>query len=405
MDYELIITEKPNAAKKIAEALADGKPVKKVENKVAYYDITHNGKDILVGCAVGHLYGVAEKNKGKWSYPIFDTEWVPSAQVNKGAAFTTKYLNVLKKLGKQAKTFTVATDYDIEGEVIGYNVLKHACKQNDANRMKYSTLTTDELIESYEKKQKTLDWGQLKAGLTRHEMDWLYGINLSRALTLSIKKATNQFKLLSSGRVQGPSLKILVDKENEIAAFVAKPYWELHLFTKPENTELDALHIEDKFWEKHNCIIMSSQGQTTRGIRRLLQRLSQEYSLPIYVLCDGDIWGAYIYSVLKYGSINLAHMSENMTIKTAKFLGVTMDDIEKYGLKKHLITLTENDYKRIDQLQNYEWFKDNKEWQRQFKLMKTLKGKVEIQSLSSRSITFISEKYLPEKIKNQDWIN
>ncbi|MBI4016645.1 MAG: DNA topoisomerase IV subunit A [Candidatus Aenigmarchaeota archaeon] len=165
----------------------------------------------------------------------------------------------------------------------------------------------------------------------------------------------------------------------------------------------ERLH-EDKFWEKHNCIIMSSQGQTTRGIRRLLQRLSQEYSLPIYVLCDGDIWGAYIYSVLKYGSINLAHMSENMTIKTAKFLGVTMDDIEKYGLKKHLITLTENDYKRIDQLQNYEWFKDNKEWQKQFKLMKTLKGKVEIQSLSSRSITFISEKYLPEKIKNQDWI-
>ena len=199
------------------------------------------------------MYGVAEKNKGKWSYPIFDTEWVPSAQVNKGAAFTTKYLNVLKKLGKQAKTFTVATDYDIEGEVIGYNVLKHACKQNDANRMKYSTLTTDELIESYEKKQKTLDWGQLKAGLTRHEMDWLYGINLSRALTLSIKKATNQFKLLSSGRVQGPSLKILVDKENEIAAFVAKPYWELHLFTKPENTELDALHIEDKFWEKEKA--------------------------------------------------------------------------------------------------------------------------------------------------------
>src|SRR3989344_2202513 len=106
----------------------------------------------------------------------------------------------------------------------------------------------------------------------------------------------------------------------------------------------ERLH-EDRFWDKHNCLIVTSQGQTTRGIRRLLQRLSEEHELPIYVLCDGDIWGAYIYSVLKYGSINLAHMSENMTIKTAKFLGVTMDDIEKYGLKKHLITLTENDYK------------------------------------------------------------
>ncbi len=165
----------------------------------------------------------------------------------------------------------------------------------------------------------------------------------------------------------------------------------------------ERLH-EDKFWDKHECIIMSSQGQTTRGIRRLLQRLSQEAGLPIYVLCDGDIYGYYIYSVLKYGSINLAHMAESTTIKTAKYLGITMDDIEKYGLKKHLIALTENDYKRIEQLQNYEWFKDNKHWQRQFKLMKTLKGKVEIQSLSSRGISFISEKYLPEKIKNKDWL-
>jgi len=165
----------------------------------------------------------------------------------------------------------------------------------------------------------------------------------------------------------------------------------------------ERLH-EDKFWDKQNCIIMSSQGQTTRGIRRILQRLSEEHNLPIYVLCDGDIWGAYIYSVLKYGSINLAHMAKSMTIRTAKFLGITMDDIEKYGLKKHLIALTEIDHKRIDQLQDYDWFKDNKAWQRQFKLMKTFKGKVEIQSLSSRGISFISEKYLPEKIKNKDWI-
>jgi len=165
----------------------------------------------------------------------------------------------------------------------------------------------------------------------------------------------------------------------------------------------ERLH-EDKFWDKHECIIMSSQGQTTRGIRRLLQRLSQEHKLPIYVLADNDVWGYYIYSVLKYGSINLAHMAESMTINTAKYLGITVDDVEKYGLKRHLITLNEQDYKRLEQLQNYEWFKDNKAWQRQFKLMKTMKAKVEIQALSSRGISFISEKYLPEKIKNKDWI-
>jgi len=166
----------------------------------------------------------------------------------------------------------------------------------------------------------------------------------------------------------------------------------------------ERLH-EDKFWDKQNCIIMSSQGQTTRGIRRLLQRLSQEHSLPIYVLCDGDPYGYYIYSVLKYGSINLAHMSESMTLQNAKYLGITVDDIEKYGLKKNLIAFKEVDMTRLEQLQNYEWFKDHKEWQRQFKMMKTLKAKLEIQALSSRGISFISDKYLPEKIKNKDWLD
>jgi DNA topoisomerase-6 subunit A len=166
----------------------------------------------------------------------------------------------------------------------------------------------------------------------------------------------------------------------------------------------ERLH-EDKFWDKQNCIIMSSQGQTTRGIRRLLQRLSQEHKLPIYVLADFDPWGFYIYSVLKYGSINLAHMSESMTLNTARFLGITADDIETYGLKKHLITFKDVDLKRLEQLQNYEWFKDNKQWQRQFKLMKTLKAKAEIQALSSRGISFITDKYLPEKIKKEDFIS
>ncbi len=166
----------------------------------------------------------------------------------------------------------------------------------------------------------------------------------------------------------------------------------------------ERLH-EDRFWEKQNCIIMSSQGQTTRGIRRLLQRLSSEHNLPILVLTDGDIYGFYIYSVIKFGSISLAHMAEEMAIPDVKFLGVSMDDIVKYDLKRHFIKLTDQDRARIKQMQNYEWFAKHKEWQRQFKMMKEFDAKVEIQSLSSKGISFISEKYLPEKIKNKEWLD
>lgn len=166
----------------------------------------------------------------------------------------------------------------------------------------------------------------------------------------------------------------------------------------------ERLH-EDKFWDKQNCIIMSSQGQTTRGIRRLLQRLSEEHKLPIYVLTDLDPWGFYIYSVIKYGSIALAHLENEMTIPSVKFLGITVEDIENYGLQKHLIKLNENDLNRLKQIMNYDWFKNNKAWQKQFAEMKKLKAKAEIQALSSRGISFISEKYLPEKIKNKDFID
>lgn len=166
----------------------------------------------------------------------------------------------------------------------------------------------------------------------------------------------------------------------------------------------ERLH-EDKFWDKNKCIIMASQGQTTRGIRRLLQRLSIEHDLPVYILADFDPWGFYIYSVLKYGSINLAHMSDKMILPNARFLGITADDIEHYGLKKHFIKLKDVDLSRLKQMTDYEWFAKNKGWQRQFTMMKSFGAKAEIQALSARGISFITEQYLPEKIKKQDFLD
>lgn len=162
---------------------------------------------------------------------------------------------------------------------------------------------------------------------------------------------------------------------------------------------------EDKFWEKNNCIIISSQGQTTRGIRRLLQRLAVEHKLPIYILCDNDPYGYWIYFVIKYGSINLAHQAERMAIPNVRYLGITCDDVEKYDLKRHFITLKDTDIARLKQISEYEWIKDNKPWQRQLKMMKDMGAKVEIQSLSSKGISFISTTYLPNKIKAKDFLD
>jgi DNA topoisomerase-1 len=248
MPYELIITEKPNAAKKIADALATGKSIKESKNGVPYYKITHGKKDIVVACAVGHLYSVAEKKKS-FTYPVFDIEWQPTADIEKKAGFSRKYLATIKALAKDANEFTVACDYDIEGEVIGLNIIRYVCKKKDARRMKFSTLLKDDIVHAYEHASPTLDWGYALAGETRHFLDWMYGINLSRALTLSLKKA-GMFKIMSTGRVQGPALKIIVDREEAIKDFKPIPFWQLLLIIEKNKQNLEALHEQGDFWEK-----------------------------------------------------------------------------------------------------------------------------------------------------------
>jgi DNA topoisomerase I len=245
MGYELIISEKPSQSKKIAEALADTKINTLSENGVYYHSLTHKGKEIVCASAVGHVYSLEETNK-TFEYPVFDIQWKPAYEVDKSATHTKKYISVLKKLAKGATSFTVATDFDVEGEVIGWNVLRFACGQKEAQRMKFSTLTKPDLEKSYANKLKTLEWGQAQAGETRHFLDWMYGINISRALTTALKKA-GIWKSLSSGRVQGPALKLVVDKEKEIKKFVPTPYWQINYSGTVNSVLIDSMHEKDKF--------------------------------------------------------------------------------------------------------------------------------------------------------------
>ncbi|MDO8517099.1 MAG: DNA topoisomerase I [Nanoarchaeota archaeon] len=244
----LIICEKPQASMKIASALSDGKDEQHTDKGVSFYEFTKNGQKIFVGCAVGHLFGLGQKEKGAKT-PNFDIEWKPNYE-SKGAEYTKKYYDVLKKLSKQANEFVVATDYDVEGEVIGLNVVRYICGQKDAKRMKFSSLTKEELQQSFENLSPTLNWGQAIAGETRHYLDWFYGINLSRALMKSISK-TGSFRILSIGRVQGPTLGIIVDKELQIQKFKSEPYWQVFLQIKDKiNQKIEVMFPKDLKQEK-----------------------------------------------------------------------------------------------------------------------------------------------------------
>ncbi len=170
-----------------------------------------------------------------------------------------------------------------------------------------------------------------------------------------------------------------------------------------KNAGFERLH-EDKFWQKHKSILIGTGGQPSRGTRLLIQRLHEEFKLPVYVMTDSDSYGFYIYSVIKSGSISLAHVSDRIATPEAKFIGLTVSDIFEYDLKKAVIKCKEVDIKRAKELLDYEWFKKPK-WQKELNLMIEKGIKAEIEALSHRGLKFMSQEYLPDKLKKKDFLD
>ncbi len=162
---------------------------------------------------------------------------------------------------------------------------------------------------------------------------------------------------------------------------------------------------EDRFWRKYNCVLLTGNGQPPRGVRRLARRLNEEKKLPVYVLVDNDPWGYYIYSVVKQGSINLAFESQRMAIPDAKFIGLSSADPERYGLPRNVgIKLNDKDIARAKELLNYPWFQ-KKEWQVEVKRMLSSGLKFELDALANKDFQFLTNKYLPKKLKDKDWLD
>jgi len=253
MERVLLIAEKPAAARKIAFALSEKTPMKKNENGVSYLVCKVDDAEIFIVSAVGHLFALDEKEKKGWSYPVFDPVWVPSYKAKKDTKYTKKYLDLIKKLARSSERFIIACDYDVEGEVIGYNILRFACNTEEAQRMKFSTLTKSDLLKAFDNLEPRVNYGMANAGIARHNLDWLYGINLSRALSIATKKA-GRMRVMSIGRVQGPALRILAEREKEIENFKPEKYWEIYLEgiaeTKEGEEYIEAKNKRGEIFEK-----------------------------------------------------------------------------------------------------------------------------------------------------------
>src|SRR5256712_165329 len=227
----LIVCEKPDAAARVARALdEDGEPRRTETQGVPVYESRNRHETILVCSAIGHLYAVDSKTRtSRRYYPVWDFDWKPKHLIDKKSARLARWIQVISSLADKADRYVNACDYDVEGSLIGFTILRYACHGADtiAQRMKFSTMTEKELRSAYKTLTPHLDMPLVEAGRTRHELDWLYGINLSRLLTESSLKQNRGYSTLSTGRVQGPTLKFVVDREEEIQCFTPTPFWTI----------------------------------------------------------------------------------------------------------------------------------------------------------------------------------
>ncbi|AXV66062.1 DNA topoisomerase III [Pseudoalteromonas lipolytica] len=233
---KLYIAEKPSLARAIADALP--KPQKKQDGFIELA----NG-DCVSWC-IGHLLEQAEPDEyderfKKWRFehlPIVPEQWQLKPKPK-----TRKQLTVLKKLIKQATQIVHAGDPDREGQLLVDQVIDQVklsqAKKQQIQRLLISDLNLNAVKKALNNLRSNREFIPLSvSALARSRADWLFGMNLTRAYTLAGQKA-GFGNVLSVGRVQTPILGLVVNRDNEIANFTAKPFYEVLAHLKTQNQQ------------------------------------------------------------------------------------------------------------------------------------------------------------------------
>ncbi|GAB3323825.1 DNA topoisomerase I [Haloplanus salinarum] len=234
---ELIVTEKDNAARRIADILSDGSAESDRVNGVNVYKW---GGKRCIGLS-GHVVGVDfPPEYGDWR-DVEPVELV-SADVEKRPT-QENIVAALRRLARDASRIHIATDYDREGELIGkeaYELVREVNEAAPVDRVRFSSITDREVQEAFADPDD-LDFDLAAAGEARQIIDLMWGASLTRFLSLSARQLGDDF--ISVGRVQGPTLKLIVDREREIDAFDPEDYWELFAALTKDSETFEAQYF------------------------------------------------------------------------------------------------------------------------------------------------------------------
>lgn len=270
-DYTLVLAEKPDAAKRIASSLGRVKVVKDSATSIEFLISEGEiGQKYVVCSAVGHLYTVAPAFKERSIYPILDIEWVPIYVVEKTKKDIRRRIELISRLSKNAKELILACDYDLEGETIGYNILKYSAFTDGKKvfRAKFSTMTKEDLRKAFKNLILRTEWQLADAGRARHVLDFLWGVNLSRFLTESLRSIKGGYSILSVGRVQGPTLFNIFKREIEVRTFVTLPYWTIEAIAIKDGKEIPLTYTKKKILNRNEALeLLKIKGKKGKVIK------------------------------------------------------------------------------------------------------------------------------------------
>lgn len=240
--YTLVITEKPDAARKVASALG---PVNR-SSKSNFLEIpkAFDGRSYIVCAAAGHLYEVIDPERNRSVFPVFDVGWFPKVASRKSNFRLHKQiagrLEAIAEASTKASRIINACDYDTEGETIGYNIIQFACvNRQNIFRATFSTLVESDIRSAFASVQPHTPT-VASMGKIRHEVDFLWGVNLSRTLTRSATRENGSFTNITIGRVQGPTLAFLVQRELDNLTHVPMPFWSIESYLRKNELAISA---------------------------------------------------------------------------------------------------------------------------------------------------------------------
>jgi DNA topoisomerase-1 len=254
----LIVSEKNIAAKRIAEILAVGKPATDKVHTTPVYTFRRDGDDWVSIGLKGHIMAVdfpesvpgpdGDVDLKKWnlaSLPTLVAAPILKLPAEKGI------IQSLKSLSKKADDVIIATDFDREGELIGADardIVRSVNKTVPVSRVRFSAITKDEIERAFAEPSEISEC-LAQAGESRQDIDLVWGATLTRYLTLAHQKSTRRpfGDVLSAGRVQTPTLKLIVDREAERDRFVPEDYWVLKGSFESGGEEFTAGHATDRF--------------------------------------------------------------------------------------------------------------------------------------------------------------